>query len=108
MSTGDEVVAAGSDTAHGQIFDANRPMLKAMLQSNQIDVIDCGIVPDRLDALADAYEQALQMADVVISSGGASDGIEDHSQQAMRQIGSKLCILAFGNEARAPNGSGAA
>ena len=92
MSTGDEVVAAGSDAAHGQIFDANRPMLKAMLQSNQIDVIDCGIVPDRLDALADAYEQALQMADVVISSGGASDGIEDHSQQAMRQIGASCAF----------------
>ena len=87
MSTGDEVVAAGTDAAHAQIFDANRPMLKAMLQSKQIEVIDCGIVPDRPDALADAYEQALQKADVVISSGGASDGIEDHSQQAMGQIG---------------------
>ena len=92
MSTGDEVVAPGADAAHGQIFDANRPMLKAMLQSNQIEVIDCGIVPDRLDALADVYEQALQMADVVISSGGASDGIEDHSQQAMRQVGASCAF----------------
>ena len=51
MSTGDEVVAAGNNAKHGQIFDANRPMLKAMLQSKQIEVIDCGIVPDRLDGL---------------------------------------------------------
>ena len=65
MSTGDEVVATGTNAAHGQIFDANRPMLKAMLQSKQVDVTDCGIVPDRLDALADAYEQALQIADAV-------------------------------------------
>ena len=92
MSTGDEVVAAGTDAAHAQIFDANRPMLKAMLQSKQIEVIDCGIVPDRLDALADAYEQALQKADVVISSGGASDGIEDHSQQALGQIGASCAF----------------
>ena len=61
-------------------------MLKAMLQHNHIDLIDCGIVPDNKDALADAYEQALQGADVVISSGGASDGIEDHTQNAMLQI----------------------
>ena len=87
MSTGDEVVSAGSHAEHGQIFDANRPMLKAMLQSSQITIIDCGIVPDKLDALAEAYDCALQQADVVISSGGASDGIEDHSQQAMQQIG---------------------
>ena len=92
MSTGDEIVATGTDAAHGQIFDANRPMLRAMLQSKQIEVIDCGIVPDRLDALADAYEQALQMADVVISSGGASDGIEDHSQQAMGQVGASCAF----------------
>ena len=85
-------MAAGTDQAQAQIFDANRPMLRAMLQSKQIEVIDCGIVHDRLDALADAYEQALQMADVVISSGGASDGIEDHSQQAMRQIGASCAF----------------
>jgi molybdopterin molybdotransferase len=67
-------------------------MLKAMLHQNQIDLIDCGIVPDKLDALANAYEQALQNADVVISSGGASDGIEDHTQKAMRQIGGECAF----------------
>ena len=92
LSTGDEVVAAGSSATSGQIFDANRPMLKAMLQHNHIDLIDCGIVPDNKDALADAYEQALQGADVVISSGGASDGIEDHTQNAMLQIGAE-CVF---------------
>ena len=62
------------------------------MQHNHIDLIDCGIVPDNKDALADAYEQALQGADVVISSGGASDGIEDHTQNAMLQIGAE-CVF---------------
>ncbi|NDA18554.1 MAG: molybdopterin molybdenumtransferase MoeA, partial [Alphaproteobacteria bacterium] len=87
LSTGDEVVPAGSPASHGQIFDANRPMLKAILASSQITLIDCGIVPDKLAALSAAYENALAAADVVISSGGASDGIEDHTQQAMQQVG---------------------
>jgi len=92
MSTGDEVVPAGSSASHGQIFDANRPMLKAILASSQITLIDCGIVPDKLAALSAAYENALEQADVVISSGGASDGIEDHTQQAMQHIGANCAF----------------
>jgi len=92
LSTGDEVVPAGSPASHGQIFDANRPMLKAILASSQITLIDCGIVPDKLAALSAAYENALAVADVVISSGGASDGIEDHTQQAMQQVGANCAF----------------
>lgn len=92
FSTGDEVVSAGCIASPGQIFDANRPMLKAMLQNNHVELIDCGIVPDSLSDLADAYQQALQTADVVISSGGASDGIEDHTQNAMQKIGAE-CVF---------------
>lgn len=92
MSTGDEVVPAGSSASHGQIFDANRPMLKAILASSQMTLIDCGIVPDKLAALSAAYENALEQADVVISSGGASDGIEDHTQQAMLHIGANCAF----------------
>jgi molybdopterin molybdotransferase len=92
LSTGDEVVDAGNETTRGQIFDANRPMLKALLKHNQIDLIDCGIVPDELNALSNAYKKALQNADVVISSGGASDGIEDHTQNAIRQIGAECAF----------------
>jgi len=92
LSTGDEVVPAGSPASHGQIFDANRPMLKAILASSQITLIDCGIVPDKLEALSAAYENALAVADVVISSGGASGGIEDHTQQAMQQVGANCAF----------------
>ena len=89
LSTGDEIVATGVSAKSGQIFDANRPMLKALLQHNHIDLIDCGIVPDRMDSLAKAYEQALQDADVVISSGVASDGIEEKKQNEIYQIGAE-------------------
>ncbi len=92
MSTGDELINSGNSVTSGKIFDANRPTLKALLQCNHIDLIDFGIVPDRKNALAEAYEKALQNADVVISSGGASDGIEDHTQNAMRQIGAE-CVF---------------
>ena len=87
MSTGDEVVDPGCQPGPGQISDANRPMLTAMLADSHTEIIDAGIVPDRRDRLVEAYRGALAVADVVISSGGASDGIEDHTQHAMQAVG---------------------
>jgi molybdopterin molybdotransferase len=86
LSMGDEVVPAGSPTAAGQLHDSNRPMLAALLESDGHVVHDFGIVPDRAEALITCYQDALAECDAVISSGGASDGDEDHTQEAMRRL----------------------
>ena len=86
LSMGDEVVPAGSPTAAGQLHDSNRPMLAALLESDGHVVHDFGIVPDRAEALTTCYQDALAECDAVISSGGASDGDEDHTQEAMRRL----------------------
>ncbi|MGA0950818.1 MAG: molybdopterin molybdotransferase MoeA [Candidatus Puniceispirillaceae bacterium] len=87
LSTGDEIVEAGSKLEIGQVYDSNRPMMRALLADSMFSLSDRGIVPDKLAALTSAYEQALDSHDVVISSGGASDGIEDHTQAAMQAVG---------------------
>ncbi len=84
LSMGDEVVAAGAPTGHGQIHDSNRPMLAAMLSNDGFEVVDLGIVPDDEAALSSCFAKALESCDAVLSSGGASDGDEDHTQAAMR------------------------
>ena len=86
LSMGDEVVPAGSPTAPGQLHDSNRPMLAALLESDGHEVHDFGIVGDDAAALTDRYRGALAACDAVISSGGASDGDEDHTQEAMRRL----------------------
>ena len=87
LSTGDEIVEAGGSLEPGQVYDSNRPMMRALLADPTLTLSDLGIVPDKLAALISAYEEALAMHDVVISSGGASDGIEDHTQAAMQAVG---------------------
>ena len=84
LSMGDEVVAAGAPAGHGQIHDSNRPMLAAMLADDGFEVVDLGIVADDEAALTDCFARALKTCDAVVSSGGASDGDEDHTQAAMR------------------------
>jgi len=86
LSMGDEVVPASTPTAPGQLHDSNRPMLAAMIEADGHTVHDLGIVPDNAEALTDHYRQALASCDAVISSGGASDGDEDHTQEAMRRL----------------------
>ena len=85
LSMGDEVVAAGAPAGHGQIHDSNRPMLAAMLADDGFEVVDLGIVADDEAALTDCFARALKTCDAVVSSGGASDGDEDHTQAAMRK-----------------------
>jgi molybdopterin molybdotransferase len=92
LSTGDELIEAGTALGAGQIYDSNRPMLRAMLDDAMLAVTDGGIVPDSLAALTTAYRGALADHDIVISSGGASDGIEDHTQAAMRSIGAECAF----------------
>lgn len=87
LSMGDEIVAAGHDLTPSQLHDSNRPMLASMLAGDGHEVIDFGIVGDSLTALTDAYGRALASCDAVLSSGGASDGDEDHTQAAMADNG---------------------
>ena len=92
ISTGDEIVEAGSNLKTGQIYDSNRPMVRALLSEPMLSLHDCGIVPDKLEALISKYEAALAIHDVVISSGGASDGVEDHTQAAMQAVGADCAL----------------
>lgn len=87
ISMGDELVAPGAKPAFGQLHDSNHPMLAEMLRGDGHEVRDFGIVADDEAALTSCIATALSTCDAVLSSGGASDGDEDHTQAAMRNNG---------------------
>ncbi|MEM8849690.1 MAG: molybdopterin-binding protein [Pseudomonadota bacterium] len=82
LSTGDELTASGSLDG---IPDANRPMLLAMLAGWGLDPIDLGHVGDTEAALTGVLDGA--EVDAILTSGGASDGAEDHLSRLMRARG---------------------
>ena len=109
FSTGDELLAVGSTPRDDRIFDTNRPMLVAMLSKLGAEVFDLGIIPDSKDLIRAAFEQANELADCVVTSGGVSVGEADYTREILEEYGSidfwKLAIkpgkpLAFG---RLPN-----
>ena len=91
FSTGDELIMPGevapADLPPGAIFNSNRFFLKALLERSGCVVTDRGILPDKLEATREAFAQAAQTHDVILTSGGVSVGEEDHVKPAVQSLG---------------------
>lgn len=85
--TGDEIVMPGKPLAPGRIYNSNRASLLGLLNQLGCEIIDLGVVPDRLDATLAALETAASRADVILTSGGVSVGEEDHVKTALERAG---------------------
>lgn len=81
FSTGDELAA--SPRGGDRIFDANLPMLAALLRRAGCRVTEGAILPDRRSETADAIRGAAAEHDLVVTSGGVSMGEEDHVRDAL-------------------------
>lgn len=88
LSTGDELVAAGMQAAAGQIHDANRPMLISLLQHWGYEAVDLGIAADDPQRICAALNMGAQTTDLILTSGGASAGDEDHISRLLQREGS--------------------
>lgn len=87
FSTGDELAMPGEPLKPGAIYNSNRFTLRGLLGAAGCEVIDLGIVADRLDATRDALRRAAETADLVLTSGGVSVGEEDHLKPAVQAEG---------------------
>jgi molybdopterin molybdotransferase len=91
LATGDELVMPGSSPALGEIVYSNGYATMAMARREGCELIDLGIVPDRLDQTVEAVRHAQdQGADVLVTSGGASVGDHDLVRKALAAEGLAL------------------
>ncbi len=87
-SVGDELVEAGGEPGEAGIFDSNRPLLKASLAAMGWEVVDLGIVGDDEAELAEALSRARDAgADLIVTSGGTSAGLEDVVYRVVGRLG---------------------
>lgn len=105
FSTGDELKGIGETLQPGDVYDSNRYTLFGMLAKLDVDILDMGVIPDQQQAVEQAFTQASQLADVVITSGGVSVGDADYVTDTLRKTGTvdfwKIAVkpgkpLAFG------------
>ncbi len=84
FSTGNEVLAPGAAFSEGKVYDANGPMLAGLFASLGPTLTYSGILPDGREAVRRALHDAAQHNDLIVTSGGASLGEEDHVIAALR------------------------
>ncbi len=89
FSTGDEVVRTGAPLQEGQVYDANAPMIAALVTATGARAEDLGILPDDPEIVRRRLSEAATRFDVLITSGGASKGEEDHVVRVLDQIGNR-------------------
>ncbi len=88
LSTGDEIVPSpASPAAPHQIWDANRPMLLSLAKGWGCEAVDLGHVRDDPEQIKIRLNDGADKADVILTSGGASAGDEDHVSALLRRKG---------------------
>jgi molybdopterin molybdotransferase len=87
FSTGDELCEPGNALADGQIWDANRCIVRGLLEQLDCEVADFGILRDEPELLEGALSRAAHDCDLLVTSGGMSVGNEDYIRSMIGRRG---------------------
>jgi molybdopterin molybdotransferase len=90
LGTGDELRAPGTPSQAGKIAESNCVALRAMGIAAGAEVIVAPFVRDDPSVTAQAFDEALRAADVVVSIGGVSVGDHDLVRAALESLGVEL------------------
>lgn len=113
LSTGDEIIAPGAPMQQAKVFDSNAQVLADAVRELGGEPKRFGIVSDTIDALRERLSQALDVADLVLLSGGTSKGAGDVSYRVVAELrdpgivahgvalkpGKPICLAATGGRA---------
>lgn len=87
FSTGDELKSIGETLNEGDIYDSNRYTLFALLKNLNVEIIDLGVIKDTREGIEQAFINAAELADIVITSGGVSVGEADFIKPTLKKLG---------------------
>ncbi|HEX2980912.1 MAG TPA: gephyrin-like molybdotransferase Glp [Anaerolineaceae bacterium] len=88
MSSGNELVEPGHTLAPGQIYDANRYALGALIQSAGADLLSLGACPDDPEEVSARLDRGVAAGvDLIITTAGVSVGAYDFIRQVLDQRG---------------------
>jgi molybdopterin molybdotransferase len=87
ISTGSELREPGTELGHDSIYDGNSFLLAAAARRAGAIAYRVGIVPDEPRAFLDALNDQLVRADIVVTSGGVSQGDYDVVKEALLPLG---------------------
>jgi len=89
VTTGDELVALGTELRPGEIFETNGVMLAGLAEASGAEVVMQSHCRDDFEELCAVLRDATKN-DVVIISGGVSVGERDLVRDALRKVGAQI------------------
>lgn len=92
ISTGNELVTPDQPLQPGQIVDSNQYALAAFVQQAGGVPICLGIIPDDRAKLTTAMSEAIDSADLVLSTGGVSVGDYDYVEEILAELGGDIRV----------------
>jgi molybdopterin molybdotransferase len=90
VPTGDELRAPGTRGGPSSIAESNSPALAAMALGAGATVTTAAPVPDELERVTRAFDEALGTCDVLVTIGGVSVGEHDVVKAALEKCGVQL------------------
>ena len=87
MSTGNELVEPGRPLAPAQIYDINRYTLSSIVAAHGGEPVPMPAAQDTLEDLTASVKQAVELAEIVVFSGGSSVGERDLVLDLLRAAG---------------------
>ena len=87
LTTGDELISAGSPLKKGQIYNSNGPMLQALVEKLGYKVASYQHASDNHEETETILAKMAVHCDIILSSGGVSVGEEDHVKNVIEANG---------------------
>ena len=94
-----EFLAIGSELTVGETRDTNSGEMAASLTVEGVRVLRMTTLPDDLDAVRDAFSDALERADLVVSTGGLGPTPDDLTREALAAAVGETPAVDPGTEA---------
>ena len=97
IATGSEILDLGEHSENpAQIRSSNNYTLAALFASAGAEVIQLGTAPDDKDALMKTFENAMESADILVSTGGVSVGDYDFVKDIIPRLGAQVVYKGVG------------
>jgi len=80
------IISIGTELLLGEVVDTNASYLASQLPLVGLDLQTVTVVSDRIQSLAEAFEQAWQRFDIVLATGGLGPTQDDLTREAIAQL----------------------
>jgi molybdopterin molybdotransferase len=89
ISTGTELIDIAEPLYPGAVRNSNTYLLYALLSNLPVEVFNFGVIADEPENVREAIEKALDVSDIILTTGGVSVGDYDLVKVTVEELGAK-------------------